>query len=296
MLTKISNHLRDTLREKLRVSIIIFVFLSLIFLITILIGSINGSVFLSKFTFSKPINEILRRNSITFTLLGYCIDDSCTHQLSHNFDKGNLHLFYNSFIWNNIIVFYLAPTSKEIQSGQIQNQKRAININPKNASDSIGNTIGSTVQNAGKTIGGTVQNAGKTIGNTVQNALLSAFDNFVPKEPTNGKSGWIARSIIVALIFNSIALIILLTTKNKIYCYSLTFPLILISFIFNLVSFIITFSLFSLVFNVIAAFSGIGSNQKQKNIILHQSNQITNAYYIINIVLMEMTPMYYILM
>ena len=95
MLTKISNLLRDTYRDKLRVSIIIFVFLSLIFLITTLIGSINGSIFLSKFTFSEPVNKILRRNSITFTLLGFCID---TQQVSHNFDKGNFIIIYNSFI------------------------------------------------------------------------------------------------------------------------------------------------------------------------------------------------------
>ena len=98
MLTKISNLLRDTYRDKLRVSIIIFVFLSLIFLITMLIGSINGSVFLSKFIFSEHVNKILRRNSITFTLLGFCIDDSCTQQVSHNFDKGKFIIFYNSFI------------------------------------------------------------------------------------------------------------------------------------------------------------------------------------------------------
>ena len=98
MSKKISNHLRDTYRDKLRVSIIIFVFLSLIFLITTLIGSINGSVFLSKFIFSEPVNKILQRNSITFTLLGFCIDDSCTQQVSHNFDKGKFIIFYNSFI------------------------------------------------------------------------------------------------------------------------------------------------------------------------------------------------------
>lgn len=98
MSKKIINHLRDFYRDKLRVSIAIFVFLSLIFLIATLIGSINGSVFLSKFTFSEPVTKILRRNSITFTLMGFCIDDSCTHQVSHNFDKGKFIIIYNSFI------------------------------------------------------------------------------------------------------------------------------------------------------------------------------------------------------
>jgi hypothetical protein len=92
----------DFYKDKLRATIAIFVFLSLLFLTTILIGSINGSVFLSKFTFSEPIIEILQKNDITFTLMGYCIDNSCTSQLSHNFDKGRIvfiyKLIYNSFI------------------------------------------------------------------------------------------------------------------------------------------------------------------------------------------------------
>lgn len=88
----------DAFRDKFRVSVIIFVFLSLIFLIATLIGSINGSVFLSKFTFNEPVIKILRKNSITFTLLGFCVDDSCTQQLSHNFDKGKFIVIYNSFI------------------------------------------------------------------------------------------------------------------------------------------------------------------------------------------------------
>jgi hypothetical protein len=31
-------------------------------------------------------------------LMGFCIDDSCTHQVSHNFDKGKFIIIYNSFI------------------------------------------------------------------------------------------------------------------------------------------------------------------------------------------------------
>jgi hypothetical protein len=94
MSAKIRIYLHETQRDKLKICIIIFVFLSLIFCITTLIGSINGSIFLSKFILSKPLNEILQRNSITFTLLGYCIDESCTQQISHNFDKG-LKLYFN---------------------------------------------------------------------------------------------------------------------------------------------------------------------------------------------------------
>jgi len=64
------------------------VLLSLIFFLTMLIGSTNGSVDLNTFTFEEPISKILQRKNIKFTLLGYCIDDKCTKEVSHNFDKG----------------------------------------------------------------------------------------------------------------------------------------------------------------------------------------------------------------
>ncbi|UZO27310.1 uncharacterized protein OCT59_019511 [Rhizophagus irregularis] len=131
--------------------------------------------------------------------MGFCIDDSCTQQVSHNFDK--------------------APTSEEIQSEQVH--KRGININPNEIGNSIGNTaqdVGNSLNNAAKDAGNTIQNVANTaiggidkLGQEAIKALLSAFDSFVPKVPTN-------------------------------------------------VSFIITFSLFSLVFNVIGAFPGIGGN------------------------------------
>lgn len=177
-------------------------------------------------------------------------------------------------LYNDKIIFYIAPTSEEILSGQVH--KRDININPNEIGNSIGNTaqdVGSSLNNAAKDAGNTINTAIggiDKIGQEAIKALLSAFDNFVPKVPTYGKSRWIAFPIIIASIFNSITLILLLITnsKYKIYCYLITLAFLLISFIFNLVSFIITFSLFSLVFNVIGAFPGIGGNHTGPAMIL----------------------------
>ncbi|GES80711.1 hypothetical protein GLOIN_2v1838529 [Rhizophagus clarus] len=172
----------------------------------------------------------------------------------------------------------MAPTSEVIQSGQVH--KRNININPNEIGSSIGNAaqnVGNSLNNATTDAGNTIQNVTDTavgeidkIRREALNTLLSAFDNFVPKAPTYDKSGWIARPIIIASIFNLMALILLLITNsnNKIYCYLTTLFILLVSFTFNLVSFIITFSLFSLVFNVIGTFPGIDGNHTGPAIIL----------------------------
>jgi len=85
----------------------------------------------------------------------------------------------------------------------------------------------------------------------------------MPKESTNGKSGWIARPIIAASVFNTLTLITLLiiTDENRKYCYPTAILLLLVSFILNITSFLITFSLFSLIFNIIGAFPGVGDNR-----------------------------------
>jgi hypothetical protein len=89
---KLRNQIYEIYKSKCRVTAICFIFLSLIFFLIILIGSVVGSVYINKFTFDAPIREILHRNNIKFTLLGYCIDDKCAKDVSHNFDKCKLHL------------------------------------------------------------------------------------------------------------------------------------------------------------------------------------------------------------
>jgi len=132
------------------------------------------------------------------------------------------------------------------------------------------NKAGEIAKDAGGKAGEVAKDAGdkaveiaENVARAAVNALLSAFDSFLPKEPTNGKSGWIARPIITATIFNTLALILLLitNTENRKYCYPSALLLLLISSILNIISFFITFSLFSLVFNVIGSFPGIGDNK-----------------------------------
>jgi hypothetical protein len=101
---KVRNQLHEIYKNKCRFVAISLIFLSLILFLTMLIGSAVGSVDLNKYTFDAPIREILQRNSIKFTLLGYCIDDKCTKDVSHNFDKGNLHLSYDYYI-RCVIIF-----------------------------------------------------------------------------------------------------------------------------------------------------------------------------------------------
>ncbi|RIA99272.1 hypothetical protein C1645_800768 [Glomus cerebriforme] len=181
---RIKTQLQETYKNKFRLAAIIFVFLSMIFFLTMLIGSAVGTVDLNTFTFKEPISTILQRKSIKFTLLGYCIDDKCTKDVSHNFDK--------------------APTSNEIQSGEIN--KRGIDINPSGVVGSVGdaankaaNGVGDAANKAANGVGDAANSAGdvaKNAGDTLNsvandlarkavNTLLSAFDSFVPKEPTN---------------------------------------------------------------------------------------------------------------
>ena len=87
---KVRNQLHEVYKNKYRFVAIFLIYLSLIFFLIMLIGSAVGSVDLNKFTFDAPIREILHRNNIKFTLLGYCIDNKCTKDVSHNFDKGKL--------------------------------------------------------------------------------------------------------------------------------------------------------------------------------------------------------------
>jgi hypothetical protein len=282
---KVSNQLQETYKNKCKFFAILLVFMSLIFFLTMLFGSAVGSVDLNKFTFDEPISTVLQRKSIKFTLLGYCIDDKCTNHVSHDFDK--------------------APTSDEIKSGEVKKRSidadiddpkyNHIDINPSEAADKAGdiaNDAGDAAKNAGEKAGEIANDAGEKAKEAAENAkdfavnaLLDAFDNFTPKESTNGKSGWIARPIIAASIFNTLTLFLLLIINddNRKYCYPSAIILLLVSFILNIASFFTTFSLFTLVFNVIGAFPGIGDNRTGAAIYL---SGWSSAFLLIALILM----------
>ena len=87
---KFKNQLQGFKNKPLRIVIVCLILFSLIFFLVMLIGSAIGSIYYNKFTFDEKISIVLNRKSIKFTLLGYCIDDKCTKEVSHNFDKGKL--------------------------------------------------------------------------------------------------------------------------------------------------------------------------------------------------------------
>src|SRR5688572_16283615 len=165
---------------------------------------------------------------------------------------------------------HIVPNAQEIQSGEVakrSNYKR-VDIPPsvndaKNKVGEVVNNAGEVANNAGKKVIETADDASESAKNATVKTLLSAFDNFLPKEPTSNKSAWIARPIIAAAVNNTLSLFFLLITNEKyrILCYYSALILILISLILNVVSFFVTWSLFSLVFDVIAAIPGIGDNK-----------------------------------
>lgn len=132
------------------------------------------------------------------------------------------------------IVNYLAPEASEILSEPTENR---MDINFRGVVDGAKNAVNNAYKKAGKItnkVGEVVNNVSDQVIKASIKALLSAFDNFVPKKPTNSKSGWICRPIIVAIVFNVLSIILLLTIflniKNKVI-YFLAVILILISFI-----------------------------------------------------------------
>jgi hypothetical protein len=221
------------------------VFLSTLFLFILLIGG-TKAIYLSKFTFDDPIKFITKKNEISFTLYGYCVDDQCSQpSITHNFDE--------------------MPSASEIA-----NSSSLINLKRFDPSD-----VGTTVENAGTTVGTTVENAGTTVGSTVENAgttaveetkkiveeapgllnsLLSGFANFKPKTPTIGLSGFFSLPYLFAMTFNLTALFFLYFQLNF-----LAVTVILISSILNFIALLFDLLLFVWVFELIAIIPGIGS-------------------------------------
>ena len=80
---------------------VILILLSILLLIILLLGS-SKTIYLSKFTFEVLIKLITKKNNITFSLYGYCLDNSCTTpSLVNNFDKCKLLIliFFKSFFF-----------------------------------------------------------------------------------------------------------------------------------------------------------------------------------------------------
>ena len=154
------------------------------------------------------------------------------------------------------------PTSEEIQARKVK--KRVNNVNIEKSE--VLKKVGSVVNGADKITKDVTKNLydiAKNVGKTTVKAFLSSFDKFTPKKTTIGKSRWVSLPIIIVTIITAFTLTILLSTNTEnLFYYNLpSLTLLIISFTINAISFISTFSLFTLVFNVIGTFPGIGSNK-----------------------------------
>ncbi|CAG8464996.1 2126_t:CDS:2 [Ambispora leptoticha] len=147
---------------------IVLIFLSTLLLFVLLVGGRTRSVYLSKFVFKDPIKLITKKNELTFTLYGHCVDDQCTQpNMLNDFDK----MPSSSEITNNDSTGSNGSTSsrkvKRIDVGGIANGAT------KSAGNAV-NNAGQTATNAGQSVGNTVNNAGQSAGNAVNNAGQSA--------------------------------------------------------------------------------------------------------------------------
>ena len=69
-------------------AIIFFTFISTLFLLILLLGSSSRNIYLSRFTFNDQIRSIIKKDDMTFTLYGYCVDNNCSEfSFFNNFDK-----------------------------------------------------------------------------------------------------------------------------------------------------------------------------------------------------------------
>ncbi|CAG8545435.1 11857_t:CDS:2 [Acaulospora morrowiae] len=211
-----------------------FIFLSTLFLLILLIGG-TGAIYLSKFTFDDPIKFITKKNEISFTLYGYCVDDQCSQpSMTHNFDE--------------------IPSPAEITNGS-----SIINLKRFDPSD-----VGTTIEHAGSTVGSTVEDAGKNTVNEgkkiaeeapgLLKSLLDGFANFKPKTPTVGLSGFFSLPYLFAMMFNLIALFFLYFQLNF-----LAVILLSTSTFLNFIALLFDLLLFVWIFELIAIIPGIGS-------------------------------------
>ena len=140
----------------------------------------------------------------------------------------------------------------------IEIKRSKFDLNPGEAVDKAGDVI----KNAGQKAGEIANVTAKDLDNIAINTLLSAFDNLLPKEPSNNQFGRMAIPIVASTVLNILVLLILITINEKnFFCSILGFLLLFVSFLLNLGFFIVTFLFFSIVFNVIGAIPGIGDNR-----------------------------------
>ncbi|CAG8452247.1 15434_t:CDS:2 [Dentiscutata heterogama] len=246
-----SHIVRPSKEYSLIFTSVILILLSILLLIILLLGS-SKTIYLSKFTFEAPIKLITKKNDITFSLYGYCLDNSCTTpSLVNNFDK--------------------LPSSSEI-TGKYLNKKRldipilSIPTPSIPGVEPAVSAISSAVINAANTAANTATNTAGEIAAVAPgllSKLLSAFDNFKPRSSTVNFSRFFSIPYLIALIFNVISLPLL-----YFHFTIIAGLLILTSFLLNIIACFFDLLLFVWVFDLISIIPGIGSQITSPDIYL----------------------------
>ncbi|CAJ0757982.1 3001_t:CDS:2 [Entrophospora sp. SA101] len=127
-------------------SAIYLIILSSLLLFILLVGSLQ-SVYLSRFVFDEPIQTLIKKQQISFTLYSYCLDNVCSDpSFIHNFDQ--------------------IPSVEEIVEGiESKFTKRFIDPNQ------VGGTVGDTVENGVDKAKEFGSNAGDTVSNTAGDVI-----------------------------------------------------------------------------------------------------------------------------
>ncbi|RHZ77403.1 hypothetical protein Glove_180g126 [Diversispora epigaea] len=221
------------------------IFFSTFLLLILLMGG-SKSIYLSRFTFEEPIKYITKKNEITFTLYGYCIDDQCSvPSMLHSFDQ--------------------MPSSSEISSSN--NNKKRLDVPDvvEDTTTGVTDTVTDTTTGVTDTVTDTTTEVTDTVTDTAKDiidkapqlleGLKDSLDSFTPKIPSVNISGFISLPYLFAMLLNMIALFLLYFD-----IFTPAILIILISTILNLLGLIFNLLLFVWVFELIALMPGIGDH------------------------------------
>lgn len=104
------NHsiFRQFKKNPLFYSLVIFsIFISNLLLFILLVGR-PRTIYLTKFTFDESIKFITKKNDLTFTLFGHCIDEQCTtFSFINDFGKSMFIITYLPYSFTFINTFHI---------------------------------------------------------------------------------------------------------------------------------------------------------------------------------------------
>jgi len=218
-------------------SAICCIILSTLLLFILLVGT-PQSIYLSKFTFDEPIQALIKKQQISFTLYSHCVDNICSDpSFKHDFDQ--------------------IPSVEEI-AGDIGNlfKKRFDPNEVKKGIEDQAGDITDKVGEVGKNVGDKVTDTAEEIikkAKEILPTMLDGIKNFKPQVSTVNFVGLFAVPYLVALLMNIIMFVLLYFGLNV-----FVIILLLLSAFFNALSLIFDTLLFVWVFQVIALIPGLG--------------------------------------